>query len=357
MLRKLNGGIGLIQADKWNKIDIDGTIKNCVEDFEKFIKFNESEKPVLSAKLGVFGKKDSFKLNSIIYSKKDVIGPNYNQDQYQSIDLMFELALLGKLFYKGNDEKGNPSFIKTPRLESYLSLSEPEKYVFLLEIYWTKYDFDKKFERWMPITAYYNFLVSIANSEPENKIIKDVNHGTERMFSECALFMHHLRFFGLGKLELIEGAKGKYEDTISAFKPNVFGINASNFLLSEVVVLWNRKDLYFILDNKEKNNTKKKSSNPFSIFKNLFPGNIVQNTVENTNEEDRNGVYTFRISLSKNLWRKINISGKHTLDNLHDAIQDAFDFDNDHLYAFYIGGNRKTGEPIYCRDTGRRHSY
>jgi hypothetical protein len=280
-----------------------------------------------------------------------VSGPNYNQDQYASIDLMFEIALIGKLFYKGNDEKGNPSLIKTPRLESYLSLSDPEKYVFLLETYWTKYDFDNKFERWVPITGYYNFIVSIANVESDTKIVKDVNHGTERMFSESALFLHHLRFFGLGELELIEGAKGKYEDTISAFIPNSFGIETSKFLLLESIALWNRKDLYFILESKEKNNIKNKNSNPFTIFKNLFSGNIDKNTVDNAKEADRNGVYTFKVSLSKNLWRKINIAGKHTLGNLHDAIQDAFDFDNDHLYAFYIGGNRKTGKPIYCRDT------
>ena len=28
----------------------------------------------------------------------------------------------------------------------------------------------------------------------------------------------------------------------------------------------------------------------------------------------------------------------------------AFDFDDDHLYAFYINGNRRTGQPIYCMD-------
>lgn len=35
---------------------------------------------------------------------------------------------------------------------------------------------------------------------------------------------------------------------------------------------------------------------------------------------------------------------------MHLAIQEAFDFDDDHLYAFYIGGNRRTGKPIYCAE-------
>ncbi|MDO9535573.1 MAG: hypothetical protein Q7J85_09665 [Bacillota bacterium] len=33
---------------------------------------------------------------------------------------------------------------------------------------------------------------------------------------------------------------------------------------------------------------------------------------------------------------------------MHLAIQKAFEFDNDHLYAFYVGGTRRTGKPVYC---------
>ncbi|HHY71327.1 MAG TPA: plasmid pRiA4b ORF-3 family protein [Thermoanaerobacterales bacterium] len=44
------------------------------------------------------------------------------------------------------------------------------------------------------------------------------------------------------------------------------------------------------------------------------------------------------------------MSHRHTLYDLHIAIQDAFGFYNDHLYAFYIGGTRRTGKPIYCAD-------
>ena len=39
-------------------------------------------------------------------NKKEVNAPNYNQDQYPMIDLMFSLSLAGKLYIKSNDEKG-----------------------------------------------------------------------------------------------------------------------------------------------------------------------------------------------------------------------------------------------------------
>lgn len=88
----------------------------------------------------------------------------------------------------------------------------------------------------------------------------------------------------------------------------------------------------------------------FDIFKNVFQANLVINTVNVNSKTDRSGIYNFKISLLKAVWRKISVSHMHTLDNLHKAIQIAFCFDDDHLYAFYIGGNQRTGKTIYCEN-------
>ncbi len=50
------------------------------------------------------------------------------------------------------------------------------------------------------------------------------------------------------------------------------------------------------------------------------------------------GVYLFRVSLSAGNWRKIELSSSHTLLDLHNAIQDAYRFDSDHLYSFFMDG-------------------
>ncbi len=328
------------------KYNINDTINN----FERFIEFNESEKPVLSAKQGVLGKKDSFKLNILLENRKEVNAPNYNQDQYPVIDLMFSLALSSKLYLRANDEKGKLKLIKTPGMETFQSLNEYEKYVFLLQTYWTKYDFEEKFDRWINILAFYNTLVAIANSEEGQTIVKDEKNNSDKMYSEGAAFFHHLRFFGFGELELIDGAKGKYEDTIRMFSPNAFGIETSNFLLTKALLYWNRDDLNLLLAVMRIKVIPDKKEQYFDIFKNLFQGELVKNTVSANSETDRSGVYSFKVSLSKTVWRKISLSHKHTLGDLHNAIQVAFCFDNDHLYAFYPGGNQRTGKPIYCEE-------
>ena len=50
--------------------------------------------------------------------------------------------------------------------------------------------------------------------------------------------------------------------------------------------------------------------------------------------------YTFHVSLPGfgRVWRKLELPGEATLADLHIAIQDAYDFDRDHLYSFFMSG-------------------
>jgi hypothetical protein len=51
------------------------------------------------------------------------------------------------------------------------------------------------------------------------------------------------------------------------------------------------------------------------------------------------GNFIFKVSLGK-VWRTIAISSEDTLHDLHEVIQDAFRFDDDHLYAFFMDNRR-----------------
>jgi hypothetical protein len=50
--------------------------------------------------------------------------------------------------------------------------------------------------------------------------------------------------------------------------------------------------------------------------------------------------YIFHVSLpgTGRTWRKIELRADQTLHDLHTAIQYTFEWDNDHLYAFYMSG-------------------
>jgi hypothetical protein len=49
-------------------------------------------------------------------------------------------------------------------------------------------------------------------------------------------------------------------------------------------------------------------------------------------------VFVFKVALAgqKRIWRKIAVRGSQTLDDLHEAIFDAFDRYDEHLYSFHF---------------------
>jgi hypothetical protein len=185
------------------KIRIDKTI----EEFQKFTDFIEEERPVLSLRLGVLGKKDSYELNQLLYYKRDANGPYYTQDQYPVIDLMFLLATLGGLYVRGNNEKGKLSLVETEAMTSFMALNNYEKYVYLLQSYWTKYDFERMLSMKISEYTFYHMLAVIANSEKGQEIVKYKYRQLWDFYSYGANFLHHLEFFGFGEVELIEGQK------------------------------------------------------------------------------------------------------------------------------------------------------
>lgn len=64
--------------------------------------------------------------------------------------------------------------------------------------------------------------------------------------------------------------------------------------------------------------------------------------------------YTLHVSLpgAGRVWRKIEVRADQTLEDLHFAIQDAFDFDADHLYSFFMSGKAWDQETEYCLPEG-----
>jgi len=61
--------------------------------------------------------------------------------------------------------------------------------------------------------------------------------------------------------------------------------------------------------------------------------------------KDESGIVVLKVALDgrRGIWRRIAVKRDQTLDDLARAINRAFDRNNDHLYAFYVG--QKTGKP------------
>ncbi len=68
-------------------------------------------------------------------------------------------------------------------------------------------------------------------------------------------------------------------------------------------------------------------------------------------------LYRFQVKLDwqKSVWRRIELRGDQTLHDLHNAIQEAFGWDDDHLYAFYLSGIAWDRDTAYESPVGDGH--
>lgn len=97
-----------------------------------------------------------------------------------------------------------------------------------------------------------------------------------------------------------------------------------------------------------------KPDEPFiEAFKPLFAPEELSEGFYTQEVKFISGRYTIKVSLSKKLYRTMAIGASATLEALHLAIQEAYKFDNDHLYAFFMDGNAWSDFGIYDPDGER----
>ena len=61
---------------------------------------------------------------------------------------------------------------------------------------------------------------------------------------------------------------------------------------------------------------------------------------------EKTGTISIKVTIQRS-YRVIKISFNHSLEDLHLAIQYAFDFDNDHLYVFHMDGDKRSRDNVY----------
>lgn len=86
----------------------------------------------------------------------------------------------------------------------------------------------------------------------------------------------------------------------------------------------------------------------FVPFKGIFEEVEIEKTLPRKKIKFKDGIYTFKVSLDKGTWAKIQLSAHGTLHDLHNLIQEAFEFDNDHMYSFFMDGKPWSKNSFTC---------
>ncbi len=93
----------------------------------------------------------------------------------------------------------------------------------------------------------------------------------------------------------------------------------------------------------------------FSQFFDLMDSSDTEPASSETVYSDKPLTYKISVSVDKGCYRHIKISANATLEELHNAIQQAFDFDNDHAYAFFTDNHAWSDNAYYCDGIDNRY--
>lgn len=378
-----------MSAAKRNSTEFDSTqIEETVHDFEAFFAYLDAEKPKLTVKAGLLSNKDLFEINGRLVHQRAVGKPTYAQVSYPAIHAMFEVAQLAKLYEVGPIERSSALTLRrTAAMGAYEALNVYEKYVFLFEAFWTRFPFetDLRYDGRRALDGINRLMVQLA-SKQVGRPLEGGNalagaHG-DSWYSNLSKFTHYFGLFGFWTFVENKPAEGRKqlridENAILSITPTEWGVALSGALKACSIRRWREKtvggefDLYGdwlmrqgqaavsgrtheeLVANLHRMFEKAMAEEPkelppmVAFLAPLFPSGAVLRTIDAKAAAGTGmgmgmgtGLYEFKVALDRVTWRTIRISGEETLDALHQAIQYAFDFDDDHLYCFYMSPRR-----------------
>ncbi|PIX76710.1 MAG: hypothetical protein COZ37_06485 [bacterium (Candidatus Ratteibacteria) CG_4_10_14_3_um_filter_41_18] len=326
-----------------------------LQDFATFIHYLIGHHIVLTRTNEFISGKELYELNQMMTYPLPDSTSRTEQPSYPLLHLFYYLVLAGKLFQK-TSKKGRRLVLEpTGRLQIYEELKPAEKYFFLLETFWVDADWEKLqgTHAHSPIDTVPAVLEYMSKQQAGRKIrLKDERKIPNLIwiFWDWGYFLLYFSFFGFWDVTRDEdtlkqyGVKRYFQ--AESITPSAFGVRM--FLILKEA----RKLPYWNLPSRRKSGEWKNipgsplpDENPFFLpFIPLFPEGELQKSLPREGIKFVDGTYIFKVSLAKDLWRRIEISANHTLLDLHGAIQETYDFDDDHLYSFFMDGKRWSHE-------------
>lgn len=252
------------------------------------------------------------------------------QKSYPNLQGLYLMARAAGLMRVEQVKTGALLVLDGPAMASWTGLNPTEQYFALLEAWWLRATMEILGERGGWGAGLQTEVLSLWERIPAKglKIDKD------RARSLPYWGLHNialLDMFGLWRVEHGQPQEGKAW-MIAEIKRTEFG-DALWHLMLHGFPFGRVLDIAF---GKDKSMQRPGGVTVFDRYRELmlpyFPE--WQNSLTlPPSDEYRDGVFTFKVSLGK-AWRRIAIPADLTLADLNDAIQSAFDFDNDHLHCF-----------------------
>ncbi len=310
-----------------------------IADVEALVRFIETGK-LLATTRHQLPMKSLFAINDSMTSPFQVALARPQQKAFPNLAGLYLVARSAGLVVV--DKTGKKPLLKVDEsvLGQWRELNATEKYGHLLEAWFLAGDpeiIDEASLRWTGfyIEVQFTFFdwTEDRSLTPKKGIRDGIGNGQS--------FGYHLGYYNLALLELFGFVRTEKHAVVKGqgWDPGKVSLTT-----------WGEKALPFVLgivDNARREGLLDGAENEdfkFGFFRKHFQPFFPEwkKDLVLTSGEFRKGRYVFKVSLGRDIWRKIAVSAEHSLDTLASAILDAFDFDHDHLYEFSFRSPRGT---------------
>ena len=260
----------------------------------------------------------------------------------------------------------------TERYQGYLELTPAEQYFFLLETLWIDVDWQTLQKATYSYRRQEYSMASVWSQLMKCKADETLDIQSEdsilcNELGNWGYFLWYFSYFGFWNFTCNEEELKLSRRNINAttLTPTAFGIAIAPILYKYRDYLdWNKYNLrrdgltsFEVLDQligiakqqgfnikgyQELVHARREGLDEpfFKAFVPMVGSEELKQTLLKEEQTFFEGTYTFKVSLTRGIWRKIELAAKHSLDDLHTAIQEAFDFNNDHLYSFFMDNKK-----------------
>ena len=342
-------------------------ILSTLHDFETMCQYIFTNKPFLTKK-GDLSTKACFELNDLITYPKKGAKKTDRMGSYATVTLYFQIALTSDLLELNEEKGGKTSIALSKAYENFKQMNSFSKYLFIFFAWMSNVDIEELYAHDPYIAVIIDEIILAIGKQTEFEwILREDEYDLYNNSQESLHILmnghfdliHHLRNFGLLMFDDADvEAKAAYYAKVKKMRITQFGATLSAACNSRRFSWVNKlEDANLFPDDDDED-----ESDIIELFENDFlknpPGSdefftpfipcFPEGTVDTVTlngllfprpvEMSKDTVYEFKVQLDRTCYRVIRCMGSHTFEDLHLAIQNAFDFDNDHLYSFFMDG-------------------
>lgn len=335
-----------------------------IDDLDTVVRYLESKPNLPLTGAADLKAADLWAMNErVSYKAPDYVTPRSRQVDYPLLSFLYQIVTASRLFLVKYN-KGNTLVADVDRLHMYRNLILEEKYVFLLEtawcyVDWSAIDGDGRsglgadwFHRGIrqllenPVGSAVTFFERGGSIEKDPSVI--------HAYTSANAYIRAGHWFGWYDIrEVTQTKRNKYELDIDRVMLTEWGQHCLTVLLRDRPFQHWNKDAWNYAYFEE--DTGADSANEGRIDINTF-ADVMRTLLDEPdllslypiNPNPPTGTYWIRAELPNfKVSRTIAIPARMTLNGLHGTIQEAFEFDDDHLYKFYrIGGPAKSAQSL-----------